>query len=470
MRKALTSLALVLCSTALTQAQTTCDRELMFQMAQEVLDNRAELPGFSPRNTGGEAAYLLLRYGQIDASTAYDLLMEGRSYRQTDEILLAHEVSDPNGTLQGDPRDVLVDAYHHVERAFLLLDSGQTYFDLVALIQNDPERSEAFNNTWFGGGRLPSLISDQPPEVIEAIAARAEADGHIVAAGGLYALLPDDSYQSFWNRAKTSGHPLADIVSPQGVTNNGTYPLFHAQPIFDPGTPLSAEQRQFRLELFDILRATLAEAGPSTLSIATNQSGRTAELAEVSRQYLAAVERGQIDPTRRPEEGWTFILATMIDVLGPDATRNTLGGFDLWADDRHYAGRTLAVFEFATFAETARPWLRGETDQMPSKPATISDAFDWQSGIFVWGAMRDGATLPLFEKDDPFFEIAVEGYIQLGQFDAALDYATRVDGVRGRVKVAEDVMTRQNRLCDQMGILPGNSLMTGGKMVYDFQR
>ena len=466
MRSLLFPLAVLAVTSPLAAAPMTCDHDLLFDMAREVLVTRADLPGLAGGNVGGEAAYLLLRYGQITQLEAAELLSAGRAYRQSDHLFQANAIA------QGDRSELhmaLSDANHHAERGILLFDSGQTFFDLVADILSDPALASPFANQWFGGTRIPALLSDQTPEVIAAIATRAEADGHYAAAAGLYAMLPDDSYIAFWQRIKNTDAPFVGLAGPASVIGNGTYALGHDMPVFDPDEAPSFQARMRKAQWFYTLRATLAEAGPATLAIILNQTGREAEIATASQLFLDAIARGDIDPSRRPEEGWAFLLSALSAEMGAEPTRLALASIDIAADDRHYAGRILSVFEMATAAETAGPWIRGETDQMPAKPAALRDDFDWQNAMFLWGGLRDGATIPAFETADPLYDWAIEGYIQMGQIEAAMDYATAIDGARGRVDVAEDIMTRQNRLCDQHGIMPGASMMLGGRLIFDFQ-
>jgi hypothetical protein len=62
--------------------------------------------------------------------------------------------------------------------------------------------------------------------------------------------------------------------------------------------------------------------------------------------------------------------------------------------------------------------------------------------------------------------LAIEGHIQREEFDKALDMAERTNGLKGRLIVARDIMYRQNRLCDQHGLLR-NSLYQQ-QLLWDF--
>jgi hypothetical protein len=101
MRSLLFPLAVLAATSPLAAAPMTCDRDLLFDMAREVLVSRADLPGLAGGNVGGEAAYLLLRSGQITQAEAAELLSAGRAYRQSDHLFQAYAIAqaiDPSCT------------------------------------------------------------------------------------------------------------------------------------------------------------------------------------------------------------------------------------------------------------------------------------------------------------------------------------------------------------------------------------
>ncbi|WP_428515614.1 hypothetical protein [Roseovarius sp.] len=454
-------------------AQMQCDRDLLLDMATEVIDSRADLPGLSGRSTGGDAAYLLLRYGGMNAQDLTKALAAGRPYSHTEELFLAQRITQlgPEGTKMwgADPRDVLISAFWPVQRAILLLDDGDTYFDLVRQIEADPARAEKFKSTWFYGANLHALLTDQPVEVLQDTARRAEGDGHLVVAASLYALMPEGAYEAFWDRARTSGFEPLRLAGPLMMNSNGSAALVRDIAMSDPDNPAGLDQRLQRQRFFVTMKAGLAEAGTQILGISLNQSGRETEMAYVSESFLTAIENGDISPEQRPEEAWVFILSAMKEALGADPAENILRAFDQRADHRHYAGRALQVLEMATAAEAAGPWLREEVADPPGKPASLGQGFDWPRAVSVWSMVRTGGQFPDEPLTDDDFALALEGHVQRGEINAALDLAERSGGLETRLDLTRDVMLRQNRLCDQHGIIPGQSILLSGQLLYDFQ-
>lgn len=465
--------AVVALSASSAMAQMQCDRDLLVEMARDVIEKRADLPGLSGRNTGGDAAYLLLRHDAMTAENIADALAAGRPYAKAEELFLAQRITElgPEGTQMwgADPRDVLISAFWPVQRAILLLDNGETYFDLVQKIQADPARADKFNRTWFYGTNLHALLTDQPVEVLQDIARRAEAHGHLVVAASLYALMPEGAYEDFLDRARTTNFRTLRIAGPLMMNSNGSAALVRAIAISDPDKPAGMDQRVQRQRLFVTMKAGLAEAGTQILGISLNQSGRETEMAYVSERFLAAIQNGDINPQRRPEEAWVFILSAMKEALGAEATENILRAFDQRADHRHYAGRALQVLEMATAAKAAGPWLREEVADPPEKPASLGQGFDWPRAVSIWSMVRAGGQFPDEPLTDDDLALALEGHVQRSEINAALDLAERMGGLETRLDLARDVMLRQNRLCDRHGIIPGQSILLGGQMLYDFQ-
>lgn len=458
-------------------ADGQCDRDLLIQLAAEILSKRGELTGFTGGRVGGDAAYFMLRYAKMDAADAMSLLQTGRRpYSEADDLIAAHRVTvlGPTSPFLGhDPRDYLMlgtSGYLSVQRAILLSDNGKTYFDLVKAIEADVRRAEEFRSSWRDGSSLHTLLTDQPPEVLRQIAQRSEHDGHLAVAASLYAMMPEGEYEQFWGRARTGGLQPNELASPSTMNLNGTTALVRNAAILDLDLDVveSSEQRKERRHLFRALRAGLAEEGTQVIWLSINHTGRASDVAEVGERFLAAIAGGKIDPKRRPEEGWAFLLSAMIDVLGVEVTEEVLMRFDQTADRRHYGGRALEVLQFATAVEAAGAWLRGEVAEAPAKPASLGRSFDWPQALTAWALIKAGAQPPQDALTDRTLALAVEAHVQRGEIDAALDLAEQTGGINKRLEVARDVMLRQNRLCDQHGILPGAAVMLGGRLLHDF--
>jgi hypothetical protein len=58
--------------------QMQCDRDLLLDMAHEILDRRGQLTGLHGRSFGGTAAYLSLRYGSRPVDDIFTALEEGQ--------------------------------------------------------------------------------------------------------------------------------------------------------------------------------------------------------------------------------------------------------------------------------------------------------------------------------------------------------------------------------------------------------
>ena len=97
----------------------------------------------------------------------------------------------------------------------------------------------------------------------------------------------------------------------------------------------------------------------------------------------------------------------------------------------------------------------------------LTEGFDWTRALAVWSVVKTGERFPVEVLTKKMLTLAIEGHIQRKEFDKALDMAERANGLRGRLEIARDIMHRQNRLCDQHGLLR-NSLYQP-QFLWDFE-
>ena len=101
------------------------------------------------------------------------------------------------------------------------------------------------------------------------------------------------------------------------------------------------------------------------------------------------------------------------------------------------------------------------------KPFSLTESFDWTRALAVWSVVKTGERFPVEVLTKEMLALAIEGHIQREEFDKAFDMAERANGLKGRLMVARDIMHRQNRLCDQHGLLR-NSLYQP-QFLWDFE-
>ena len=452
-------------------AELQCDRQLLSEMATEIISNRQNLIKIKKigiSHFGGDAAYLMLRSGRMNEIQLVNAMGDGRKPRGFDSLLMAHRIATLGpGNVEkwgDDPRDILISADASVERAILLLDQGETYFDIVSQIQADPNYAETFNTHWFGGFNLHRLVTDQTAEVLEQIAKRAELDGYLEAVAPLYAMMPQGNYEEFWERVKdTDFEPKMSRISPSAMRNLGIFSQRRNRPLFSDVEQNSSIPNLYHLWL--TIKALTFGPGGDILGISLNQSGLELEIALVSSLFIAAVDTGKIDPNRRPEEAWHFLLSEMTYVLGSQVAEKILATFSIY-DTMHYSGTALDMLQIATAIEASKEWLRGETAEIPKKPFGLTEGFDWTRALAVWSVVKTGERFPVEVLTKKMLTLAIEGHIQREEFDKALDMAERANGLIGRLKIARDIMHRQNRLCDQHGL---QRISSDRNLLYDFE-
>ncbi len=408
----------------------------------------------------------MLRGSRMNEIQLVNAMGDGRKPRGFDSLIMAHRIAtlEPRDVEKwgDDPRDILISADESVERAILLLDQGETYFDIVRQIQADPNYAETFNTRWMRGFGLYHLVIDQTDDVLNQIAKRAENDGYMEVAAPLYAMMPEGNYEKFWERVKDTDFEPKSLISPSAMRGFGVFLLGRNRPLFSDVEQNESIPNLYHLSLNS--KTFSLGFGGDILVISLNQSGLTLEIALVSSLFIAAVNTGKIDPTRRPEEAWGFLLSEMTYVLGSQVAEEALA-FNLFVG-RHYGGTALDILQIATAVEASKEWLRDETSEIPIKPFGLTEGFAWTRALAVWSIVKTGERFPVKILTKEMLTLAIEGHIQREEFDKALNMAERANGLRGRLKVAKDIIYRQNRLCDQHGLLR-NSLYQ--RLLYDLE-
>jgi len=156
--------------------------------------------------------------------------------------------------------------------------------------------------------------------------------------------------------------------------------------------------------------------------------------------------------------------AAVLQAAGPEM-RNALGGFD-WPTPkvRHYAGRAADTLDWVVAVEAWRPFMSGETDDLPVRPALLGTGFDWAAWVTLAPALRAGDMATGGEEAPG---IGVELLVLAGDYAAAADWARARTEPRAREAVLTDLIQRMDRQCDAVTSFPGQALMLGGAILFD---
>lgn len=460
-----------------TVAQGTCAaRADMLTFARTILQDREGLNRFERRRIGAEAAYVLIHYGDLDAVEVDALLSalqrepmpDAQDLRATLTVT-RHGTHAGLLTLDPDPLRAFAMAGPSARRALLLADGGQTYFTLLQEAADRPDLADLLPLRVAAGYDMPALVPDQSDAVLLSLSQTAEAAGVLVAAALLAADRSTlDAYEALI--ARHEGHDALTELEVMGrlhwygaTLRHGTGPVPRSDPV----------ARQDRAEadkrFYEVMRAAYLD-GPMQYGAAVmNQTGWEAEAAVVAQAFLDEVAAGRIDPVADPEAGWIFQYRAWAALKGRDGIQSVVGFFDFPSQRiRHYAGTALVSLDVMLAKEALRPFLQSEMVTLPTRPALLSDGFDWEMWVRVAEAIRDGDHGGLTAGDATMSVIAAELLSDQGRYAEAAELAGSGDEVFDRLVVLRDLMQRIDRQCDAIMAQPGQGLLLGGEFLFRF--
>jgi len=314
----------------------------------------------------------------------------------------------------------------------------------------DPRFAEPLSNVTLSQGVWP-LVADQDDAFKRAFAANAEAAGEVITAAQVAGSMRDLTEY----RAILARHPddtlLQDLAGPAMIAT------------FGPGLVYLQDGGAERQMIRDAVAAQFHSGQSGFMATLYNMTGDDA-VGLAAADYLAALTGGTIDPIRAQEAAWAMQYAAVLQAAGPEM-RNALGGFD-WPTPkvRHYAGRAADTLDWVVAVEAWRPFMSGETDDLPVRPALLGTGFDWAAWVTLAPALRAGDMATGGEEAPG---IGVELLVLAGDYAAAADWARARTEPRAREAVLTDLIQRMDRQCDAVTSFPGQALMLGGAILFD---
>ncbi len=476
-----TLFALILsASTAFSQQNTgqTCQFEpQILDLGERIITLRPNIHGFGSAEFGAESAYLMLRYRDMtlqDGVALFDRLHSdgARPPRYLNDLETAFSISRldvqqvalRNAT---DPVELFLNGQFATTRAIILSDGGQTFFELVAQIKNDPALAESFKQSYRLGSSIPVTIRDQSDEFKLNFAHLAEINGEVVLAALVLANLSTlDNYASFLRRYAdnkfVSRFANENIVFYMGLT------LENSDGPTEILRQLSTSARHQEQMFFYTYKAGVLGREMEIFNILLNQTGRN-EIANAARVYSSAIENGQLLPLDDPEAAWLFAHQMLIEELGMPALFHALSGFSQSTRIRHFAGNTLQTMDWVVAKSALAEYLRGEVDTLPPRPVILSESFDWDHWVDLAqraGSWQDDIAEPLSLEDT---KIAVELLYLRGEIDLAINLITSNLSAKHAAPIFRDLMKRLDLRCSAFTSYPGKALLLGGFTLYRFE-
>lgn len=449
-------------------AARQCDIDVLKSMANEIITNRNAV-SFGAAEFVANAIYFKLYYG--DGKNSILNILEkskGNGNSKTDQKLtefidsmlfiqkLSNSTSELNLTRErveeilsaANVPDFSINSLLYLSslRALILRDTGKTSFQY--LDENKFSSLDSFATEFF---------FDQPVDVLKNIAVNAEKNGNIQLAATVYALMPEGYFEAF---AEREGLEYRDVKNFWafffGSRDMPAY-FYNTEKVIDETgshVPISFAN------MHDEVIPTILHRGWSDFEW---------DYLEEVENFRKGVNAKLINPFVDPESTWIFFHEALINELGHEDTEKLLSKIDYVADNRHYSGTAFDAFEMASAVSAAQTWLQNPTNPFPNAPYALSTKFNWREFKNVWLAIYENDVQVDGIPTNSQIKFATEAYIQFERYQEALDFAERTGGLRNRLIVARDILHRQNRFCDALGIAPLTSnLLYGAKLLYNF--
>jgi len=455
---------------------STCGphRQTVVALADRIIAERHMAEGLSGGRFGATAAYLKLRYQNMSFADGLALLKSveaggRRAPRFLDTVRLAfaiaHQGVEKGLRANGDSTLTAFAKYQSIlPRQMVLADGGASYFRLLAELRSDPERAKAFDRDYFNGVVLPLLLLDQDDAFKLDFAARAEAAGELVMAA-----------LALGSRSDLSAHRALLQRHGQSAITLGGRPLdidsflmtMRHQKKHQVRPDDDAERRTVRREMFAGSRAAYHIGGYAWPMNLLNQTGENAPIAAASQDFLAALERGQIQPERDMDGAWTYLHDRLTQEMGTDSLASAMSAISVPRSVRHYAGSAKDVLNWMQATAALTEIVR--TGTKPTRPAVLTPDFPWSLWVRVAEDLRENGVASLNSAGSLGVKIGIELLYRAGEVETAIDLAARVEPNTDRLWIYRDLMQRLDQRCDGFTYYAGGGLVLAGKVPFWFE-
>ncbi len=353
---------------------------------------------------GADAAYLLIRYGELPERQARALVdslaARPKPPQRIEELRLAMlpPAERKAAYLAARTTPLPAPGSLSVLRAFVLDGEADWLFaDITrAAAAGAPPQPVAVLQV-----ALARALSDLDRDANARVATVAEAHGLLTLARDLAALRGD--MEAWLAIVRRSPQPPADTRALATLFA----PVWRGSLV--PGLPrpsrekLPADLRE-AVDLLDANRAAGAAGFDTVLDLlgvtpaaailatAMNQTGEPRLGSEVAAPLLKGIRDRQIDPAADGDAIRALILAGTVKVLGAERARTLLASFpgpgETWP-----AANALVTLERSLTRRSLAPYVRGEAPA-PARPPLLSADFDWSGWLNAASSIRRGEPAP----------------------------------------------------------------------------
>ncbi len=355
-----------------------------------------------------------------------------------------------------EPLDAFMLLSPAIFRAILQEASIPTFLDLLAQAKALPDPDQRFSRGFLGGQWVPLAVMDQDDAFKLHFAELAEAEGHISMAGFLLSARHNlEAYKAFLLRNENE----PGLFSNEAAVQRSYVLMYQTRPTELTRT-IEPDARPEQQAVFTIGRAAIHSKELILFAYGATLAslGYTEEFATVARAYLAALETDELSE-RDVEAGWLLQYRALVAAIGlREANRVFQRAGRLRT--RHYEDRPTRLIQWALAKEALAPYLRGETDELPARPALMGERFNFEGFSKLAAAARTWQEVPpLAGVEELLVRSLVEIYYLQDRYDMIQDVVEPYFLLKDAVKIYWDLMLRLDLRCNGYTDFPGASML-----------
>ncbi len=445
-------------------------------LANYIINNKNNLGKFHKKRVGGSAAYLILKYENLNNKQAIKLFEKLEPFSDPYGLQSAFNIHK-NGVKTAinvsnkNPAEWFYGSLNHSNlREIILSDDGVTFFNLLNKYReylNEIDKSKSWRYSVFT--KVPFAILDQSDEFKLKFSQLAEFHGEIEIAGIVLASRKNlREYKEFLHKYKSNEQIIGFINEKSGFTfGSGIFSLYQDEIPYISFSENKIDKKE-RQDFFDILKVSFSIPESDFFSIALNQSGLTDKFGKIARLYLEAKDLNGFSSSTLADEHWIFIYRSMIQEMGKDETNGLLSSFDVRL--RYFSGNVPETISWFLALKELVPYVKGEINNIPKKSNIFIDTFDWEKFAEVALVIKNQRNKVQYWKAFNEKEIIIAAEILFGmeEVDEALIVIDELKNLRLNITIKESFMHRLDKQCLNYTSFPGTSLWNGGDDVFLF--
>ena len=447
-----------------------CNKDKIIFLANDIIDNKDRLGKFKNKRVGGNEAYMILKYNELnfnDASRLFERIepLNTRFDIQTSFSIYKNGIMETINQSALSPSDWFLDRDIISLREIILKDNGMTFMYLLDKAKINEEKFKTF---WgYKSVLLAPILADQNDKFKLDFAKLSEKNGELILAGNILSTMKNlSAYKKFLLKHK-SDEKIYNLTNEKHAFSTGMFNFHHKKLPFLIWKPDSNEKKE-KEDIFDIYRVTYFMPETDFFAIAHNVSGLTSIFAEISKKYFLALENNLISNPLLADNHWIFLYEELINAIGKEETESILSSFRV--NLRYFSDNVPETVSWFLALKEILPYVKNKTRNIPKKPINLIDSFEWEKFVEVAKIIKQRnfgkEKQRVLDQKELFF--AAEILFALGEIDLSIDVIENLESPRS-IFIKQSFMERIDKQCQNYMSFPGSSMWNSvDKGIYMF--